>query len=127
MVIRSVVHEKASSRQGWKTMRQDEVSLVVVVTNLTWETIVTSVISPSIGVVTKLSTIAKICKYKRFHEGTILFRWPWRCTAHLGVIRIISSGNVLVFSMINDWEVIYLCLFAFSFLGYTLVLFFSTL
>ncbi len=73
MVIRSVVHEMASSRQGWKTMRGDEVSLVVVVTNLTWETIVTSVISPSIGVVTKLSTIVKICKYKRFHEGTILF------------------------------------------------------
>jgi hypothetical protein len=127
VVIRSVVHEKAKWRQGWKTMRGDEVSLVVVVTNLTWETIVTSVINPSIGVVTKLNTIAKICKYKRFHEGTVLFRWPWRCTTHLGVIWIISSGNVLVFSMINDWEVIYLCLFAFNFLGYTLVLFFSML
>jgi hypothetical protein len=125
VVIRSVVHEKASSRQGWKTMRGDEVSLVVVVTNLTWETIVTSVISPSIGVITKLSTIAKFCKYERFHEGTILFRWPWRCTTQEGVIWIISSGNVLVFCMINDWEVIYLCLFAFSFLGYTLILFFS--
>jgi hypothetical protein len=108
-------------------MTRDEVSLVVVVTNLTWEIIVTSVISPSINVATKLSTIAKIFKYKRFHEGTILFRWPWRCRTHLGVIWIISLGNVLVFSIINDWEVIYLCLFAFSFLGYTLLLFFSML
>jgi hypothetical protein len=102
-------------------MRRYEVSLVVVVTNLTCETIVTSVISPSIGVVTKLSTIAKICKYNRFHEGTILFRWPWKCTAHLGMIWIISSGNVLIYSMINDWEVIYFFLYVFSFLGYTLV------
>ncbi len=155
MVIRSVVHEKASSRQGWKTMRGYEVNLVVVVTNSTWETAITkqgwktmrgyevslvvvvtnstweiaitSVISPSINATTKLSTIAKIRKYRRLHEGIILFRWSWRCIAHLGMIWIVSSGSVLVFSMIDDWEVIDLCLFTFSFLSYALVLFFNML
>jgi hypothetical protein len=34
---------------------------------------------------------------------------------HLGMTRILSLGNMLVFSMIYDWEVIYLCLFAFHF------------
>jgi len=73
VVIRSVVHEKASSRQGWKTMRGYEVSLVVVVINSTWETAVTSVINPSVNATTKLSTIAKICKYRSLHEGIVLF------------------------------------------------------
>jgi hypothetical protein len=34
VVIRGVVHEKASLRQGWKTMKGNEVSLVVMVINL---------------------------------------------------------------------------------------------
>jgi hypothetical protein len=41
----------------------------VVVTNLTHETVASNVISRPIGVVRKLSTIAKICKYKGLHEG----------------------------------------------------------
>jgi hypothetical protein len=73
VVIRSLVHEKASSRQGWKTMKGDEVSLVMVVTNSTWETTVTSVISPSVGATMKFNTIVKIHKYRRLHEGTTLF------------------------------------------------------
>jgi hypothetical protein len=34
----------------------------------TWEMVVMSVISQPIGVVAKLNTITKICKYKRIHE-----------------------------------------------------------
>jgi hypothetical protein len=38
-----------------------------------------------------------------------------RGTTHLGMIWIVSSRNVLVFSTINNWEVIYSCLFAINF------------
>jgi hypothetical protein len=34
---------------------------------------------------------------------------------HSGVIWIVSLESVLVFSTIDNWEVIYLCLFAFNF------------
>jgi hypothetical protein len=44
---------------------------------------------------------------------------------HLSVIRIVLSRNVFVFSMINDYEVIYPCLFAFNFLNNMLVLLFK--
>jgi len=57
-----------------------------------------------------------------FMKNNILFQWPWRCTTHLGVIWIISSGSVLVFFIIDDQEVIYPSLFAFNFLGSVLVL-----
>jgi hypothetical protein len=60
-------------------------------------------------------------------RGTILFRWPWRCTAHSGAIWIISLGCVLVFSTIDDQEVIYPCFFAFNFSGNVLVLLFILL
>jgi hypothetical protein len=46
---------------------------------------------------------------------------------HLDVIWIISSGNVLVFFTLDVRKVIYPCLFAFSFLGNVLVLFFDVL
>ncbi len=41
----------------------------MVVTNLTWETVASSVISGLVGAVIELSAIAKIYKYKGFHEG----------------------------------------------------------
>jgi hypothetical protein len=41
---------------------------------------------------------------------------------HLGVIWIVSLGSVFVFSMTDDQEVIYLCLFAFNFSDNVLVL-----
>ncbi len=41
-----------------------------------------------------------------FKNGTIFFPWLWRCTTHLGMIWIVSSGNVLIFSMMDDREVI---------------------
>jgi hypothetical protein len=45
----------------------------------------------------------------------------------LGVIWIVSLGNVLVFSMIDDQEVISPCPFTFNFLNRMLVLLFSVL
>jgi len=48
---------------------QDHVFVTdVVVTVLTWKIVVMSVISRPVGVIMELSTIAKICKYRRFHE-----------------------------------------------------------
>jgi len=41
----------------------------VVVIDLTWEMMATSVISQLASVVAKLNTITKICKYKGIHEG----------------------------------------------------------
>jgi len=46
---------------------------------------------------------------------------------HPDVIWIISLGSVFVFSMIDDWEVIYPFLFAFNFLSNMLVLFLNML
>jgi len=50
-----------------------------------------------------------------FMRGTTLFQWPWRCMVHLGVIWIILSRSVSIFSTIDDQEVIYPCFFAFNF------------
>ncbi len=60
-------------------------------------------------------------------RGTILFRWPCRCMAHLGMIWIVSSRGVFVFSTIGDREVIYPCLFTFNFSNNMLVLLFNVL
>ncbi len=57
--------------------------------------------------------------------GTTLSQWPWRCTTHPNVIWIVSLRSVFFFSMIDDQEVIYPCLFAFIFLGNVLVVFFQ--
>jgi len=88
---------------------EDQVNVVnVVVTDSTQEMVVTSVINQVIGVVVKLNTIVKICKYRRFHEGHHLIPMvAMRCMAHPGMMLIISLGNVFVFSMINNRKVIY--------------------
>ncbi len=39
------------------------------VTNLTWEMVVSSVISRLVSAVVKLNTIAKICKFRGLQEG----------------------------------------------------------
>ncbi len=44
---------------------------------------------------------------------------------HSNMIWIISLGNVPIFSIINNQEVIYPCLFAFNFLNNLLILFFN--
>ncbi len=74
-----------------------------------------------------LAPLLRSASIEGFMKGTILFQWPWRCTAHLGVIWIVSSRSVLIFFMIDDRKVIYPCLFRFNFLGNVLVLFFNVL
>jgi hypothetical protein len=76
-------------------------------------------ISSLIGATFKLSAITMIYKYRGFMRGITLFRWPWRCTTHSNVIWIFSSGKILVFSMIDNREIIYPCIFTFNFLGDT--------
>ncbi len=88
--------------------QENQVFVANEVTNLTQETVASSVINRPTCAVAKLSTIVKIHKYRKsFKRGTILFQWPWRCIMHLGMIRIVSSRNVLVFSAIDDQEVVY--------------------
>jgi len=75
-----------------------------------------SVINQSTSVVVGLSTIVNTRKYKRFHEGHHFMPMVvMRCMKHLGVIWIVSSRNVLIFSTIADREVIYSCSFVFRF------------
>ncbi len=71
-----------------------------------------------------LMPLLKFANIKGFMKGTILFWWSWRCMMLLGVIWIVSLRRVLVFSMIDNWEVIYPCFFAFNSLNNVLVLFF---
>ncbi len=50
--------------------QEDQIFIAdVVVTNLTWETMASSVIIQPTSVVAKLSAIFKIHKYRKFHEG----------------------------------------------------------
>jgi hypothetical protein len=94
----------------------------VVVINLTWEMVASNVITRLACVVIKLNAITKIHKYRGFHEGHNLFKWPWRCTTHPSMIWIISSRNVPIFSTIDDQKIIYPYLFAFIFSSNMLVL-----
>ncbi len=74
-----------------------------------------------------LAPLLKSTSIEGFIKDTILFRWPWRCMAHSGVICIVSSRSVFIFSMIDDQEVIYSYLFAFNFSNNVLVLPFNVL
>jgi hypothetical protein len=58
--------------------------------------------------------LLKFVSIEGFMKGIILFQWPWRCTTHLGVIWIVSSRSVHVFSTIDDQEVSYPYHFAFN-------------
>jgi antirestriction protein len=50
--------------------QEDQVFITnVVVINPTWKMVVSSVITRPVSAIGELNTIAKICKYKRFHEG----------------------------------------------------------
>jgi hypothetical protein len=86
----------------------------VMVIDLTWKTVISSVINRPIGAVANLASLLRFASIKGFMKGTILFQWPWMCTTHLSVIWIVSS-SVPIFSMINDQEVIYPCLFVINF------------
>jgi hypothetical protein len=67
-----------------------------VVTNLTRKKLVSNVINQPTGAIIEFNAIIKI-QIKCFMKGTTLFRWPWKCMPHLGVIRIVSSKNVPIF------------------------------
>jgi tRNA U38,U39,U40 pseudouridine synthase TruA len=101
----------------------------VVVTNLTQEIVVSKVISWPASAAAKRNAIAKIYKYKRLHEEHHFILMAMEvhsaCIVHLSMIWIVSSKYVLVFSTINDWKFIYLCIFAINFLNNVLMLFFK--
>ncbi len=99
----------------------------VTVSNPTWEMVISNVINWPIGVTVELSALLKSASIEGFMKGIILFWWSWRCTIHPGVIWIVSLESVLIFFMINNWEVIYLCLFAFNFSNSVLILLFNVL
>jgi hypothetical protein len=106
--------------------REDQVFVAnVVVTDLTEETMASSVITRPVGVAMKLNVIAKIRKYKGLHEGHHFIPMAWRCTMHLLVIWIVSSRNVPIFFTIDNQEVIYPYLFTFNFSSIVLILSFS--
>jgi len=103
--------------------RKDQVFVVnVVVNDLTRKMVVSSVISQPTGAIAELNAIAKICKYKRLQEGHHFFPMPWRCTTHLGMIWIVSSGSAFFFFTIDNQEVFYPCLFSFNCSSIVLVL-----
>jgi hypothetical protein len=61
---------KNSLRADLYMIWKDQVFVIdVVVSDLMREMVALNVISRLIGVVVKLSAIAKICKYRRLHEG----------------------------------------------------------
>jgi hypothetical protein len=50
--------------------RKDQIFVAnVVLIDLTWETVITNVISQLVGAATKFNAITKIHKYKKLHEG----------------------------------------------------------
>ncbi len=108
--------------------REDQVFIAnVVVIGLTQETMASNVISQLASATVKLSTIVKICKYKGLHEGHhfILVVMEVHGTPKCDMDHFIKECVSL--SIIDNWEVIYPCLFAFNFLGNMLVLFFNIL
>jgi hypothetical protein len=78
------------------------------VTDSTQEMVVLSVISRLAVAVVELNAIVNIDKYRGFHEGHHFIPMARKCTTHLGVIWIISLGNVPVFFMIDVREVVFL-------------------
>jgi hypothetical protein len=99
----------------------------VVVIDSTHEMVALSVINQPIGVVVELNTIAKIHKYKRFHEGHhfILMVMEVHGAPMHDMDHFIR--NVPIVSTIDDWEVIYPYLFAFSFSSNVLISLFNVL
>ncbi len=95
----------------------------VVVNDLPQKTMAANIISWPIGAqFWNLMSLLKSTSIESFMRGTTLFRWPWRCTTYASMIWIVSSKNVLVFSMIDNQKII--CLFAFNFSSSMLLLFF---
>ncbi len=124
---RAVVHLYVRSFTTNQSLhnQKDHVFIVdVVVIDLMWETMFLNVINQPTITIAKPIAIAKIHKYRTFHEGHHFILMAMVVHGTLGVIWIISSRNVLVFSMIND-KIIDPCFFTLNFLNNMLVLLFS--
>jgi hypothetical protein len=117
---------RISLRTDLYMTQEDQVFITnVVVTDPMWEMVALSVISQQQMQLWTLVPLLRSTSIEGFMRGIILFQWPWRCMAHPSVIWIVSSGNVLVFSIVGNLEIIYLCLFTFNFSGIMLILLFS--
>jgi hypothetical protein len=82
---------------------EDRVFVVnVVVIDFTHETMVINVISQPTSVVAKLSAIAKIYKYRRFHERHHFLSMAMEVHKSPGRIWIVSLRSLFVFSMIDN-------------------------
>ncbi len=95
------------------------------VTDLTWETMASNVISRPTNVIIELSAIVKIHKYKGLHKGHhfILMVMEVHDTPECDMYCFIKE--YACFSTIDNHKVIYPCLFAFNFSSNVLVLFFN--
>jgi hypothetical protein len=83
--------------------QKDEVFIAnVVVIGLTQETMALNVINQLASATVELNIIIKIRKYKGLHQGHHFILMAMECIAHPSVIWIVSSRNVLVFSIIDD-------------------------
>jgi len=71
----------------------------------------------------KLSTIVKICKYKRLHERHNFFLMAMEVHGALRHDKDHFIKECACLSTIDDREVIYPCLFAFSFSNMLILLF----
>jgi hypothetical protein len=82
----------------------------------------TSVISQPTSAIVEFNTIAKIRKYKEIHEGHhfILIAMEVHNAPKCDMDCFIR--DMLVFSTIDDQEVVYPCIFAFNFSSNVLVL-----
>jgi hypothetical protein len=103
---------RISLRANLYMTRKDQVFIAnVVVIDLTWEMMVSSVISRPTSVAKNLVPLLRSASIEGFMKGTTLFQWSWKCTMHPCVIWIVSLGSAPIFSMIDNWEIIYPCFF----------------
>ncbi len=111
--IRNIMYAFARTREQWYTlmsgislwidlyMTQEQVFVAnVMVIDLTWETVAMSVIIQPKGAIVELSAIVRIRKYRRLHDKHHFISMAME--VHLNVIWIVSSRNVLIFSMIDN-------------------------
>jgi hypothetical protein len=96
----------------------------VVVTNTTWEIVVSNVISRPTSAIVEHSVIVKIHEYRGVHERHHFILMAMEVHDTSGVILIISLRSVPIFFTIDNQKDIYPRLFAFNFSSNVLVLFF---
>ncbi len=79
------------------------------VIDLTWENVALNVISWPTCAIAKLNTIAKIYKYRGLNEGHHFIPMTIEVQGALRCDWIVSLGNVPLFFLVDDREVIYPC------------------